>query len=52
MNRNTENHFAELPQVEIERSMFDRSGSHKTSFNVGELIPFSLMRFFLVIPSM
>lgn len=40
MNRNTESHFAELPQVNIERSIFDRSCSHKTSFNVGELIPF------------
>ena len=40
MNRNTESHFAELPSIDIERSMFDRSSSHKTSFNVGELIPF------------
>lgn len=40
MNRNVESHFAELPSVEIQRSMFDRSSSHKTSFNVGELIPF------------
>lgn len=40
MNRNVESHFAELPSVEIARSMFDRSFSHKTSFNVGDLIPF------------
>lgn len=40
MNRNVESHFAELPGVSIERSIFDRSFSHKTSFNVGELIPF------------
>lgn len=40
MNRNVESHFAELPSIDIERSMFDRSSSHKTSFNVGELIPF------------
>lgn len=40
MNRNVESHFSELPKVEIQRSMFDRSSSHKTSFNVGELIPF------------
>lgn len=40
MNRNVESHFSELPQVDIQRSMFDRSSSHKTSFNVGELIPF------------
>lgn len=42
MNRNVESHFSELPQIDIERSMFDRSFSHKTSFNVGELIPFFL----------
>lgn len=40
MNRNVESHFAELPSAQIERSIFDRSASHKTSFNVGELIPF------------
>lgn len=39
MNRNVESHFAELPNVLIERSMFDRSFGHKTSFNVGELVP-------------
>lgn len=40
MNRNVESHFSELPKVDISRSIFDRSCSHKTSFNVGELIPF------------
>lgn len=40
MNRNVESHFSEIPQVNIERSVFDRSSTHKTSFNVGELIPF------------
>lgn len=40
MNRNVESHFAELPKIDIDRSIFDRSSSHKTSFNVGELIPF------------
>ena len=40
MNRNVESHFSELPKVDIPRSIFDRSCSHKTSFNVGELIPF------------
>lgn len=42
MNRNVESHFAELPQIDIGRSTFDRSSSHKTSFNIGELIPFYL----------
>ena len=40
MNRNVETHFAQLPQADISRSIFDRSSTHKTSFNVGELIPF------------
>lgn len=40
MNKNTESYFAELPQIDIQRSIFDRSFGHKTSFNVGELIPF------------
>lgn len=42
MNRNVESHFSELPSVDIQRSIFDRSSTHKTSFNVGELIPFYL----------
>lgn len=40
MNRNVESHFAQLPNVDIGRSRFDRSSSVKTSFNVGSLIPF------------
>nr|WNN13435.1 MAG: major capsid protein [Microviridae sp.] len=40
MNRNVESHFSQLPNVDISRSRFDRSSSVKTSFNVGELIPF------------
>ncbi|ALS03541.1 VP1 [Gokushovirus WZ-2015a] len=40
MNRNVESHFSELPSAEIQRSIFDRSCSYKTSFNAGRLIPF------------
>lgn len=40
MNRNVESHFANIPSIDIQRSIFDRSFTHKTSFNVGELIPF------------
>lgn len=40
MNRNVESHFSELPAAEIQRSTFDRSSNYKTSFNVGDLIPF------------
>lgn len=40
MNRNVESHFSMLPHADISRSQFDRSCSHKTTFNVGQLIPF------------
>lgn len=39
MNRNVESHFAQLPSIDIQRSIFDRSSTHKTSFDAGELIP-------------
>lgn len=39
MNRNSENRFASIPQINIKRSRFDRSSQHKTTFNAGELIP-------------
>ena len=40
MNRNTQSHFSQVPRADIARSRFDRSSSIKTSFNVGELVPF------------
>lgn len=40
MNRNTPSRFSEAPQVDIQRSRFERSCNVKTSFNVGQLIPF------------
>lgn len=40
MNRNTESHFSNTPTVDIPRSKMDRSFTHKTTFNAGELIPF------------
>lgn len=39
MNRNVESHFATLPDIDIQRSIFDRSSGHMTSFNAGDLIP-------------
>lgn len=39
MNRNVESHFSTLPSADISRSIMDRSSGHKTSFNVGELVP-------------
>lgn len=42
MNRNTESHFSQVPAIEIQRSKFDRSSQHKTTFNTGDLIPIYL----------
>lgn len=40
MNRNTESRFAQNPQVDISRSRFPRHSTVKTSFNVGDVVPF------------
>lgn len=41
MNRNVESHFSLNPtRMDMPRSTFDRSSSVKTSFNVGEVVPF------------
>lgn len=42
MNRNSENRFAENPQVEVSRSRFQRNSDNKTTFNTGELVPIYL----------
>ena len=39
MNRNSEIHFSQVPKIDINRSVFDRSTQHKTTFNAGKLIP-------------
>lgn len=39
MNRETELHFAELPQINRPRSRFIMPFGHKTTFNAGKLIP-------------
>lgn len=39
MNRNVEAHFSNIPNIDVQRSVFDRSSTHKTSFNVGDVIP-------------
>lgn len=39
MNRNVESHFSQVPRINIPRSIFNRSSTHKTSFNAGDLIP-------------
>ena len=41
MNRNTNTHFALNPtRIDMSRSTFDRNSSVKTSFNVGDIVPF------------
>lgn len=42
MNRNSENRFAENPQVDVSRSCFQRNSDNKTTFNTGDLIPIYL----------
>lgn len=43
MNRNSQSHFAENPtSLDMSRSTFNRPQSIKTSFNVGDIIPFYL----------
>lgn len=40
ISRETESHFSENPiNLDIQRSRFDRSSQHKTTFNTGDLIP-------------
>ena len=40
MNRNSESRFAEAPQINIQRSTFTMNQNIKTTFNMGDLIPF------------
>lgn len=42
MNRETELHFSEIPQLNVPRSKFIRPFDHKTCFNAGRLIPIYL----------
>lgn len=40
MNRNNERHFAQIPEVHISRSTFNRTQNILTTFDAGNLIPF------------
>lgn len=42
MNRNTELHFKNTPQINLKRSKFDMSHSMNTTLNVGEIVPIFL----------
>lgn len=37
-----QSHFARIPSVDIQRSVFDRSFTHKTTFDAGYIIPFAV----------
>lgn len=39
MTRNNESHFSSIPGVDVQRSMFDLSWTHKTTFNFGSIVP-------------
>ena len=39
MKTNMTHQFSQVPKAEIQRSSFDRSSAHKTTFNAGTLIP-------------
>ena len=39
MTRNTEMHFANTPQIDLKRSKFEESYSHKTTMNAGDIVP-------------
>ncbi len=39
MNRNSQNHFRNVPEIDIKRSKFYRPHTHKTTFDSGKLIP-------------
>lgn len=39
MNRNEEMHFSELPTIDISRSKFDMSFTHKGTMNAADLVP-------------
>lgn len=39
MQSTTTHQFSQIPQADIQRSSFDRSHGHKTTFDFGELIP-------------
>lgn len=34
-----QSHFSRIPRVNVRRSTFDRSHTHKTTFNAGQLVP-------------
>ena len=42
MNSKTQHLFSQIPSTNIQRSVFDRSHTHKTTFDAGYLVPFYL----------
>ena len=42
MHSKTQHLFSQIPSTDIQRSVFDRSHTHKTTFDAGYLVPFYL----------
>ena len=42
MHSQTQHLFSQIPSTDIQRSVFDRSHTHKTTFDAGYLVPFYL----------
>lgn len=42
MNRNEEQRYSEVDTIDIQRSHWNRTFNHKTTFNAGQLVPFYL----------
>lgn len=42
MKSKTQHLFSQIPSTNIQRSVFDRSHTHKTTFDAGYLVPFYL----------
>jgi hypothetical protein len=40
MKSNMQHQFSQVPKVEIPRSVFNRTHTHKTTFDAGKLVPF------------
>ena len=45
-----QSHFAMTPQIDIQRSVFDRSHVYKTTFNEGKLVPYFVYTYILLHP--
>lgn len=47
--RNIETHFSQAPQANVKRSSFKYNAPVKLTFNAGDLVPFYVKKYYLVI---